>query len=211
MKIRTDFVTNSSSSCFCIQLKLKFDNGEKLTLSGSEWEGDWEVRDGCSRAVEKKLPHWRIGCNFSRIVAARDDMEALAEALSGYANKAKMKALSGAEHMTDAVMEMYSCVDGEYSYNGETFTMLGLDQDRWSYNTVEGGVSALREIGMQQFTDKALEKLVLYQDADGWAEFQEQGEKLGIDFDETDKSKKLVCKMNKNGEIDVEIKYYRKH
>ena len=29
MKIRTDFVTNSSSSCFCVQLKLKFDNGEK--------------------------------------------------------------------------------------------------------------------------------------------------------------------------------------
>ena len=32
MKIRSDFVTNSSSSCFCVTLTLQFDNDKNKTI-----------------------------------------------------------------------------------------------------------------------------------------------------------------------------------
>lgn len=42
MKIRTDFVTNSSSSAFCVSFKMKFRNGVELSCS---FEDDWGDKD----------------------------------------------------------------------------------------------------------------------------------------------------------------------
>ena len=40
MKIRADFVTNSSSSCFCVSLTLAFDNGKKLACGTMDSVGE---------------------------------------------------------------------------------------------------------------------------------------------------------------------------
>ena len=47
MKIRTDFVTNSSSSSFVIDLRIQLEDGTKINLSGHEESGDFEG-GGCS-------------------------------------------------------------------------------------------------------------------------------------------------------------------
>ena len=47
MKIRTDFVTNSSSSSFVVDLDLRLLDGTSITLSSHEDSGDFDSK-GCS-------------------------------------------------------------------------------------------------------------------------------------------------------------------
>ncbi|MBR4027641.1 MAG: hypothetical protein IKJ01_08860, partial [Lachnospiraceae bacterium] len=45
MKIRMDFVTNSSSSSFIVNFKMEFQNGELLQYDSEEWAGDEDYED----------------------------------------------------------------------------------------------------------------------------------------------------------------------
>ena len=40
MKFRTDFVTNSSSSAFCVSFDMKFKDGRELSCSFEDQDGD---------------------------------------------------------------------------------------------------------------------------------------------------------------------------
>lgn len=42
MKIRTDFVTNSSSSSFVVDLTVEFEDGKKMEVYGEEYAGDYD-------------------------------------------------------------------------------------------------------------------------------------------------------------------------
>ena len=48
MKIRTDFVTNSSSSSFILTIKFELDNGETIM-----WEGKSDVGEGAYEYIQK--------------------------------------------------------------------------------------------------------------------------------------------------------------
>ncbi len=54
MKIRTDFVTNSSSSCFCAMLTLQFDEDEEKTLQISAFDLNGETISTVCSALKTK-------------------------------------------------------------------------------------------------------------------------------------------------------------
>ena len=118
MKIRSDFVTNSSSSCFCVMLTLQFDNDKNKTvrLMDRNRDGDPDFFDDCGRCAGSSVHRWNIMQNFARVVAARDNKGDLFSVLANMCNadgKRQAYILWDSECLTKAELKIDACAYGE--------------------------------------------------------------------------------------------------
>ena len=214
MKIRTDFVTNSSSSCFCAMLTLQFDEDENKTLQISAFDlnGDGDYFDRCGRAGPVGMEKWGITKNFARIAAARNDMRDLFYVLDSLLNpseKQKAYAVWDAEKLTRADLSIHSCVEGEYSFKADTYDLLAISR-KDEKGTYEEELDRLKKSGLV-YSDEALETIVLYGDADCEKNYKELGRKRGIRYGAGDFSKSIYLHMRPDGKLDANISYGKKY
>ena len=214
MKIRTDFVTNSSSSCFCVTLTLQFDNDKDKTLCLSlrERNGDPDYYDDCGRSLYGGIGRWNYMQNFSRMIEYRDDKEKLFDALEYLCDKnGKRNAYTvwDAEKLTKAEMRIRGCASGEYMSYTNVYRLLEMHIPRdQKPGTLEKEIEYLKENPAYSiYSDDAIETIVLYNDADTGEKYKSIGEKRGIHYGESDQSKEIVARMNKDGKLDIEIEY----
>ena len=164
MKIRLDFVTNSSSSCFCVSLALEFDNGKKFTFYNHKAEGDGEYAFCENYRDDKLLPDLsNLASKFSNIAKCHDDINTLKLLLQDSCGICP-SSLDGVTNLTDAKMKISACTRGEYGYVSDPFDMLGIE------NTDS----------LDYFTEKAREIIEKSQDHDGSKSFILQINKDGM-------------------------------
>ena len=169
MKIRTDFVTNSSSSCFCVSLKMEFDNGKEVTMYGSREDGDGEYYS-CDNFGHKDTIHNLndLANGFSDLAGARDDIGKVMGILQRKFGIKNLEALSEATKMTDAEMKVSACVRGEYSYEAEPSRMLGIDDSSVPENFTEEAREAIE--GSEE--DDGSKSYTLYLNEDGMVDVE---------------------------------------
>lgn len=109
MKIRTDFITNSSSSSFVLSLKFELTNGESIS-----WEGFSDCGEGAYDYIElsaTKSPEELGSCN-----TIDELVDMLKESIVGYENPVldddssvieSLKALSSMEDIAKITIEGY--------------------------------------------------------------------------------------------------------
>lgn len=114
MKFRTDFVTNSSSSCFCASLCLSFDNGVTLYADDQKLRGDGEGFENCSHATKSSCKGTLDGNLLCGLVADRKNIEALMLRLCYVFDKEYLERIKGASELTGADLSMSVCARGEY-------------------------------------------------------------------------------------------------
>lgn len=206
MKIRTDFVTNSSSSNFTVSLRLQFDGKKVITLDYSSTEGDLDY-DSHNFKKTTLNSTYRIAASFGNIVEQRRDIKRLTRILEQICNqdgRVQVEKIAKAKQLTGAAIKLKSSVYGEYSYNGDTSRMLGVDHLSGS---IAERMDELRNKGLQNYTDDALETIILYDDADSDQDFQGEGKKKKINYNPDTISKTIVSWMNSEGEIETKISY----
>lgn len=185
MKIRTDFVTNSSSSCFCVRLFLEYDSGDSIRYCGFHGEGD-ERYDSCaSRNDKKSIKNMTcLGSCFSMIAQACEDkdLDALKKVLQEKLKIQDPEIPQEAEAIADAQMTVRACVDGDFSDQADIYQMLGaLTSDK--IDSIGEAVDKLRNSGFSRFTQEGLETILDSRNDRG--------------------SKEYILSLTDNNEIDV--------
>ena len=203
MKIRTDFVTNSSSSCFCVSLTLSFDNGEKLVCGDMDSIGE-EYND-CKNEPREDIQSSCGGVMFSKIVESRKNISELQSILSSCFPKAKLSVLKNATELTGADLSISGCASGEESWRITMYRLLGVDDVALTKDSIESNVARLKDAGMNAYEEEGLERIVLYEDMGLGGAFKDKAKKYGITYNEDNLSKTICCSMQENGKIKVQV------
>ncbi len=146
MKIRTDFVTNYSSSCFCVSLSLSFDNGGELICGGIDSVG--EEYEDCANEPNEEISFSCNGIMFSKMVESRKNISELKHLLSSFVPKSEMTNLNNATELTSADLDISGCSSGEESWRIMMYRLLGLEEVDFSKDSVDANVFRLKEAGI---------------------------------------------------------------
>ena len=129
MKIRTDFVTNSSSSSFMVDLEMKFQKGETILLSCADCTGDYESKYLYVRATDSDgndIVRNSVGCSEDDDFSYYDVSDIIGDIEFGHLNLAEVLEEENINQLIKTIENAFSInppsehkAQDEYEYDEE--------------------------------------------------------------------------------------------
>ena len=220
MKIRSDFVTNSSSSSFTVSLDVKLVDGTQLTIGRHHDCGDFDG-DGISFSMIDAAGETVMDTHFDPLVFCMNETDLLdpdeipyevAESISGFVDTTNLLAIQQAEDAESLIAAIQKPLDSiavclpdeedeeEYEFEDESAAEILQQMDSRLTEILEDSTEALKNA----ITSPAdLQSVTMDLEFSGFGEFLKDADEILDQIFEYEEKKQIVAILEDEGEDAV--------